>query len=153
MPAHDKDPLARGTLWGLTLSHGPGHIFRSIYEATALGTRNLLEDAEQHGFAIGRLFAGGGGAKSQLWMQIHADVLGRPIHLPRESEACALGSAIVASVHCGHYADFAEAAKHMVKIDRIVEPRAEYKQVYDDLYGRYQETYKVLRPLMHAQVK
>jgi sugar (pentulose or hexulose) kinase len=73
--------------------------------------------------------------------------------LPRESEACALGSALVASVHCGHYANFAEAAKHMVKIDRIVEPRAENQKVYEDLYGRYQETYRVLRPLMRAQVK
>lgn len=146
-----KDPLARGTLWGLTLSHGPGHVFRSIYEATALGTRNIVEDAEKYGFEVRRLFAGGGGAKSELWLQIHADVLGRPIHLPRESEACALGSALVAAVHCGHYRDLAEAAGRMVKIERVVEPRRDVKGVYDDLYGRYLETYRVLRPLMHAQ--
>ncbi len=85
-----KDPRARGVLWGLTLSHGPGHVFRSIYEATAYGTRHILEDLESHGFRVGRLFAGGGGAKSRLWVQIHADVLGRPIQLPRDGEACAL---------------------------------------------------------------
>src|SRR6266478_929993 len=56
-----KDPRARGTLWGLTLSHGPGHVFRAIYEATAFGTRHILEDVAGHGFALGRLFAGGGG--------------------------------------------------------------------------------------------
>src|SRR5438128_6697610 len=82
-----KDPRARGTLWGLTLSHGPGHVFRAIYEATAFGTRHILEDVTKHGLKIDRIFAGGGGAKSKLWLQIQADVLGRPIHVPREAEA------------------------------------------------------------------
>jgi ribulose kinase len=145
-----KDARARGALWGLTLAHGPGHVFRSIYEATAFGTRHILEDLEAHGFAVGRLFAGGGGAKSRLWLQIHADVLGRPIHLPRESEACALGSALVAAVHAGHFADFNEAARHMVQIAQVVEPREENRRVYDDQYGKYVATYPALRPLMHA---
>jgi ribulose kinase len=57
-----KDPRARGVLWGLSLSHGPGHILRSIYEATAFGTRHILEDLATHGFVGKRLFAGGGGA-------------------------------------------------------------------------------------------
>jgi FGGY-family pentulose kinase len=145
-----KDPRARGTLWGLTLSHGPGHVFRSIYEATAFGTRHILEDLASFGFTVERLFAGGGGAKSRLWLQIHADVLGRPIHLPRESEACALGSALVAAVHCGHYRDLSEAAKLMVQIADVIEPRTENRHAYDEAYGRYLATYQALRPLMHA---
>src|SRR5581483_6309818 len=148
-----KDPRARGTLWGLTLSHGPGHIFRSIYEATAFGTRHILEDVAAHGFTAERLFAGGGGAKSRLWMQIHADVLGQPIHLPRESEACALGSAMAAAVHSGHYADFADAARNMVQIAEVVEPKAEHRAAYDDCYAQYLATYPALRALMHAQAK
>jgi ribulose kinase len=144
-----KDPRARGTLWGLTLSHGPGHIFRSIYEATAFGTRHILEDLEAHGFAVSRLFAGGGGARSRLWLQIHADVLGRPISLPREAEACALGSALVAAVHCGHYADLAEAARQMVQIADVIEPQAEHKRTYDYYYAKYVATYPALRDLMH----
>jgi FGGY-family pentulose kinase len=145
-----KDPRARGTLWGLTLSHGPGHVFRSIYEATAFGTRHILEDLETHGFTVGRIFAGGGGAKSRLWLQIHADILGRSVHLPRESEACALGSALVAAVHCGHYPNLDEAARHMVQIAGVVEPRSENKHVYDYHYAKYVETYPALRALMHA---
>lgn len=145
-----KDPRARGTLWGLTLSHGPGHVFRSIYEATALGTRHILEDLAGFGFTVGRLFAGGGGAKSRLWLQIHADVLGRPIHLPRDSEACALGAALVAAVHCGHYRDLHEAAGRMVQIADVIEPQARHRAAYDEAYGRYLATYQALRPLMHA---
>jgi FGGY-family pentulose kinase len=146
-----KDPLARGAWWGLTLSHGPGHVFRSIYEATAFGTRHILEDLENHGFMVARLFAGGGGAKSRLWVQIHADVLGRPVLLPAEGEACALGSALVAAVHAGHYPDLDEAARRMVRVAGVVEPRGENRAVYDACYGRYRATYPALRALMHGK--
>jgi FGGY-family pentulose kinase len=144
-----KDPRARGTLWGLTLSHGPGHIFRSIYEATAFGTRHILEDAERHGLAIHRIFAGGGGARSRLWLQIHADVLGRQIFVPRESEACALGAGLVAAVHSGHYGEFAEAAREMVQIGSVIEPQTDHKRAYDYYYDKYVATYPALRELMH----
>jgi FGGY-family pentulose kinase len=145
-----KDPRARGVLWGLTLSHGPGHVFRSIYEGTAFGTRHILEDLEGHGFRVARLFAGGGGAKSRLWLQIHADVLGRPLHLPRDPEACALGSALVAAVHTGYYPDLAEAARRMVQMAEVIEPRAEHRAAYDDYYAKYVATYPAMRPLLHA---
>jgi FGGY-family pentulose kinase len=146
-----KDPRARGTLWGLTLSHGAGHLVRAIYEATALGTRHLLEDAARFGLSIERIFAGGGGAQSQLWMQIHADVLGQPIYLSQDPQACALGSAIVAATHAGLWDDLESAARAMVKIDRTIEPNRAHRTVYDNLFGEYQATYDALRPLMHAR--
>jgi ribulose kinase len=148
-----KDPRARGSWWGLTLAHGPGHVFRSIYEATAFGTRHILEDLEQHGFTVDRLFAGGGGARSRLWMQIHADVLGRPIHLPRESEACSLGAALVAAVHSGHYRDLTEAVGRMVQFAEVIEPAHANHRIYDRCYPKYLATYAALRDLMHAAVE
>lgn len=146
-----KDPLARGAFWGLTLAHGPGHIFRSIYEATALGTRDILEDLAQHGYHVKRLFAGGGGAKSRLWLQIHADVLGVPIHVPVDSEACCLGSAQVAAVHAGRYANVDEAGRAMVRMAVTVTPDRSTKPAYDDAFGRYRETYAALVDLMHGK--
>jgi FGGY-family pentulose kinase len=145
-----KDPLARGAFWGLTLAHGPGHVFRSIYEATAYGTRHILEDLQSHGFTVRRLFAGGGGAKSRLWVQIHADVLGAPVALPREAEACALGSAVAAAVHTGHYPDLGTAVKEMVRIAEVVEPRPQTRDAYAAGYARYRATYPALRELMHG---
>jgi FGGY-family pentulose kinase len=145
-----KDPRARGVLWGLTLAHGPGHIFRSIYEATAYGTRHILEDVARHGLHITRLFAGGGGAKSRLWLQIHADILGKPIQVPRESEACALGAALVAAVHSGHYPDLDSAARAMVQIGTVIEPRGALQRIYDYWYDKYLATFPALRSLMHA---
>src|SRR5262249_18886340 len=144
-----KDPRARGAFWGLSLSHNAGHIFRSIYEGTAFGTRHIIEDLQGHGFKLNRLIAGGGGAKSRVWLQIHADILGRPIYLPRESEACALGSALVAAVHSGHYSNLDQAAKKMVQIASVVEPNAANTEVYDGHYARYLATYPALKELLH----
>ena len=144
-----KDPRARGAIWGLSLSHGPGHVFRAIYEGTAFGTRHILEDAAQHGFEVGRIFAGGGGAKSRLWLQIHADVCQMPIYLTRETESCALGSAMTAAVRCGLYASLEEAAEKMVTVDTVIEPSLEQRDVYNDRFQEYLATYEQLKQLMH----
>ncbi len=139
-----KNPYARGAIAGLTLAHGPGHIFRALYEGTACGTRHILEDASAHGLKVHRVFFGGGGARSNLWLQIHADILQKPIYLTRDPESCALGAAMAASIAAGVYPDFDAAAQSMVAIDRVVEPNRENAAVYDDLFGRYVQTYHAL---------
>lgn len=136
-----KNPQARGAIAGLSLSHGPGHVFRALYEATACGTRHIIEDACRHGLTVDRVFVGGGGAKSRVWLQIHADVLQRPIHLTRETESCALGSAMAAALAAGAFPDFDAAARAMVAIERVVTPRPENAGVYDELFTRYVELY------------
>jgi FGGY-family pentulose kinase len=139
-----KNPQARGAIAGLSLAHGPGHVFRAIYEATACGTRHILEDAKAHGLNVERIFVGGGGARSALWLQIHADILKQPVHLARESEACALGSAMAASIAAGIYPDFDAAARAMVAIERLVEPISANADVYDELFERYVGLYQRL---------
>ncbi len=139
-----KNPHARGAIVGLSLSHGPGHVFRALYEATALGTRHILEDASAHGLKIERVFVGGGGAKSPLWLQIHADALQRPIHLTRETESCALGAAMAAALAAGAFPDFHSAAEAMVAVERVIEPDPANAEVYDKLFERYVETYRAI---------
>lgn len=139
-----KNPRARGVIAGLSLAHGPGHLFRALYEATACGTRHILEDAAAHGLEVERIVLGGGGARSPVWLQIHADVLGRPIYLTREVESCALGAAMSAAVSAGLYPDFDRAAQAMVAIERTIEPNPAHRGVYDDLFGRYVKTYEAL---------
>ncbi len=139
-----KNPGARGAIVGLSLAHGPGHLFRALYEATACGTRHILEDAQKHGLSVDRVFLGGGGARSALWLQIHADVLNRPIHLTRETESCALGAAMSAAVGAGLFPDFDAAARAMVAIERVIPPNPENIPVYDELFGRYVATYHAL---------
>ena len=139
-----KNPRARGAITGLSLGHGSGHIIRAIYEATACGTLHILEDAARHGLEVSRIFMGGGGVKSQLWCQIHADVLGQPIHIPREAEACALGAGMAAAVAAGLMPDWETAAKQMVAIERVVEPNLSYRDIYDALFDRYVKLYGAL---------
>jgi len=139
-----KNPQARGAISGLSLGHGPGHVFRAIYEATACGTRHILEDASAHGLKVERIFLGGGGARSAVWLQIHADILKKPVHLARESEACALGSAMAAALAAGVYGDFDQAARAMVAIETTVEPDPANAGVYDDLFARYVDLYRRL---------
>lgn len=140
-----KDPLSRGTWWGLTLSHGPGHLLRSIYEGTAYGTKAILDDLASHGLTISQLIAGGGGVKSRLWLQIHADVCGVPLSIPAETEACALGSAIIAAVHAGRFATLEDAAQSMVRLEAVIEPNGQNAGVYGEGYERYGKLYGALR--------
>jgi FGGY-family pentulose kinase len=139
-----KNPQARGCIAGLSLAHGPGHIVRGIYEATACGTRHILEDIGAHGLRVERIFLGGGGARSALWLQIHADLLKKPIHLTKETESCALGSAMAAALAAGVYRDFDEAACAMVSTLAVVEPNPAHGPVYDELFNRYVGLYSRL---------
>jgi FGGY-family pentulose kinase len=139
-----KNPAARGAITGLSLAHGPGHIVRAIYEATACGTRHILENASAHGLKVERIFLGGGGARSPLWLQIHADLLKKPIHVPRETESCALGSAMAAALAAGVFTDFDEAARAMVAIETEIEPDPDRAGIYDELFERYVNLYSRL---------
>lgn len=148
-----KDPLARGTVIGLTLKHGLPHLYRAIYEGICLGTRQILEDMGAHGFQLERIVAGGGGAKSRLWTQIQSDVLGRPIHLPRDKETMALGAAIWASLGAAIFQSYAEAIGRMVHIERTVHPVPGRRELYDRAYSQYVDLYPAVRPLMHTLAK
>ena len=102
-----------------------------------------------HGLEIKRLFAGGGGAKSRFWIQIHADVLGMPVLLPREPEACASVRRWSRRSTPAGSRIWTEAAREMVRIAEVVEPRPETRAAYDEGYARYRATYPALRELMH----
>lgn len=145
-----RDPLARGAIWGLSLRHGPAHIFRAIYEGTAYGTRHILENLAEHGFKTAEMYACGGGAKSRVWLQIHADVCGLPIFLTAVPEATTLGSAVAAAVGAGLHPDLVQASEKMVKVTEKISPDAARREEYDFYYRQYVETYPRMAPLMHA---
>jgi FGGY-family pentulose kinase len=148
-----KDPLARGTVIGLTLKHGLPHLYRAVYEGICFGTRQILEDMVAHGFRLERIYAGGGGAKSRLWTQIQADVLGQPIHLPRDKETMALGAAIWAGLGSGIFRSYQEAIRRMVHIERAVAPVVERREIYESLYRQYVDLYPAVRSAMHNLAK
>jgi FGGY-family pentulose kinase len=147
------DPLARGMMWGLSLSHGPGHVFRAIMEGICYGTEHVFRTMRGHGFRPTETVVAGGPTKSELWMQMHADVSNLPISLTREGEGAVLGSAMLAAVGAGVYPDIQTAVQNMVHTERTIEPDPERHEEYRFYVDRYIETYPRMRELMHKTVR
>ncbi len=139
------DPWSRGVIRGLTLGHGPAHVYRAILEGVALGTEVILRKMKEEGVRIERIIACGGATQSPLWMQIHADVSGMPITIPEEQQAVTLGSAIAAAVAAGLHPELAAAASAMVRVRTVVEPVPQAHARYAQLVGQYTETYESLK--------
>ena len=128
-----------GMILGLTLRTKPEEIYRALIEATAFGTRMILEQYEQNGIEIKRACAAGGIAqKDEMMMQIYADVLGKEIGIAASSQAGALGSAIYAAVAAGVYGIVSEAAKALAKKSmKTYQPNAKNQEAYSKLYAEY----------------
>jgi ribulokinase len=146
------DANSRGVMMGLTLKHGPEHIFRAVMEGIAFGTELIFKTMRNVGFEPEHVVIAGGATRSDMFMQIHADVAGIPIHLTEVADAPALGSAILAAVGAGDYPDIPTAANAMVRFSRSIEPSAERHERYGELFQIYERLYPQLVDLMHKQV-
>ena len=133
------DAELSGLIVGLTLATRPPDIYRALLEATAYGTRLIIETLEASGVPVTRLIAAGGlPAKNPLMMQIYADVLRRELYVLKSEQGPALGSAMHAAVAAGVYADIGQAAAHMGGLSStIYHPIAEHADTYDRLYADY----------------
>ncbi len=132
-----------GVIVGCTLLTKPEEIYRALIEATAYGTRMIIETFEEHGIPIYELYAAGGIAeKDPFMMQIYADVTNREIRISGSPQAPALGSAMFGAVAAGKerggYDSIVEAAKVMAKVkDTVYRPIPENVKMYDRLYAEY----------------
>ena len=123
---------------GATLATRPEHHYRALLEATAFGTRVIVEAFREAGVQVTELVVAGGLLKNALLMQIYADVLDLPLSTIESAQGPALGSAIHAAVAAGAFPDVAEAAKAMGHVDRAVyRPVPANVAAYDELYAEY----------------
>ena len=143
-PLHD--PNARGTIVGLGLHHGLPHVWRAALESVAFGFRHHTEVFAEMGLSIGRVLACDGGAASDLWLQITADVLGRPVQRLLNHPGSCLGAAFVAGMGVGALDDWG-AITDYVRPERSFEPDPEAARVYDDAYAIYRDLYRRLETL------
>ncbi len=143
-PIHD--PAARGTLVGLGLHHGTGHLWRAALEAVCLGFRHHLEVARDIGYPVTRVIASDGGTKSRFWMQMAASVLGMPVQLLAGHPGSCLGAAYVAAMGIGALPDWQQMDRFVSPAD-IIEPDAAAMPVYDEVYGTYRAIYESLKPV------
>lgn len=132
-----------GMILGMTLQTKPEEIYRALIEATAYGTRMIIETFRESGVAIDEFYASGGiSQKDPMTMQIYADVINMPIKIAGSDQGPALGSAIFASVAAGKdkggYDSVYEAARVMGKVkDKIYYPVEENVKTYDKLFSEY----------------
>lgn len=132
-----------GLLIGATLATKPEEIYRALIEATAFGTRVIVEALESNGVPVGELVACGGlPEKNKLLMQIYADVTGREFKMVASQQASALGSAMFGAVaagkEAGGYDSIFEAARTMAALkDETFKPIPEHQQVYNQLFAEY----------------
>ncbi|MEV6805023.1 ribulokinase [Streptomyces sp. NPDC051132] len=127
-----------GVIVGLTLATRPEDVYRAMLEATAFGTRVIVEALEGGGVPVSEFIVAGGLAKNELLMQIYADVLRRPVSLAASKQGPALGSAIHAAVAAGAYPDVRTATAAMGRLERAVYvPDPSRADAYDALFAEY----------------
>ncbi len=127
-----------GVLVGMTLATRPEDIYRALIEATAFGTRKIIEAFEDAGVSVSELVATGGLLDNPTLMQIYSDVVNRPIGILESDQGPSLGSAIHAAVAAGIYEDVDKAAARMGKVRRdAYSPDRKRAQAYDRLYAVY----------------
>jgi xylulokinase len=138
------DTSIRASFINLSLEHGRDHMLRAIYEGVAYNLRWLLDVAAGAGFDCDPLRAIGGGAKSDVWMQIIADVTRRRVEaVENPQEAGAMGCALAAAVAVGEYGSFKEIKK-AVRIRKSFVPHEDCCRVYDELYAMFRRIYPSL---------
>lgn len=131
-------PYRRGAILGLDGSHGPHHVYRSVLEGIVLTMYGHVTAMEQAlGRVADRLVVSGGGSRSDLMMQIVADVFGRPAERPERSDAAGLGAAICAAVGAGVHPDFETAVKAMARSGDVFRPDAAAHRRYGEVWSVY----------------
>jgi len=138
---------ARGCFYGLTPSHGAGHLARAALEGTAFGLKDVVDRLKEMGVAADRIRLLGGGARSRLWAQIRADVTGLPVERSAVADSSAVGAALLAAVARGQGSDLAAAASAIGTIAETIEPDRAIGADYDDAYARYRRLFESLKPM------
>lgn len=138
------DPTARGAFVGLTVRHELGHMARAVMEGVAFGLRDSVELMAAE-MPLGEVRVSGGGASSELWLRIIADVLDRPVRVVGTAESAAHGAAMLAATGAGAFVSVAEATAAAVAVGDPIEPSAD-AAAYSELYPIYRKLYPALRP-------
>ncbi len=144
------DPLARGAFVGLTVRHTLPHMTRAVLEGVSYGLRDSFELMLNAGLPeISQVRVTGGGAKSALWRQILADVLGTELVTVNSEEGAAYGAALLAATGTGVFPDIESACKSTISITGRTSPGPD-QAAYQKNYPLYRELYPALKPTFNA---
>lgn len=141
------DPRARGAWFGLRETHGLGALVRSIMEGVAYEVGACVDLLEGMGVSQREVVAVGGGARSPVWVQILADVLGLPVAVPRQTDAASLGAALLAAAAVGRVRDVEGEARSRNPADAVYVPDSAARARYRHMWRVYDRLYELLRPI------
>jgi len=145
------DPSAKGVFYGLTLKHTKAHFVRAIMESVAYMLKKNLDIVEELGVTVTGIRSMGGGARSELWLKIKADVLQKPVTAVKVEEAACLGAALMAAVAAGFFSTLEEGVSRMVRLGETIEPSSDHYGVYQERYAQYLELYERLSPMFRQR--
>jgi len=145
------DPLARGSWVGLTTRHTRAHLTRAVLEGVAFGFKDMFSLMQDVGLGeIDEVRVSGGGAKSNLWRQILADVLESELVTVNTTEGAAYGAALLAGVAAGVWPNVDRACAQTIRVSDRVTPNETNTARYAEMYRQYQSLYPALRTVSHS---
>jgi len=144
------DNGSKAAILGLTLEHTSADIYKALMEGVTYEIMTNIEHLESFGINLDKLFATGGGASSDVWLQIKADVLNRPIAALSAKEAGAAGTCMMACVATGIFKDLYEAKEVFVKEKKTFMPNQDNVKKYQKIYGAYKKIYDAVRPIISS---
>ena len=145
-PLHD--PKARGVLFGLSLKHTRGDVYRAILESVGFGIRHNIEMMQDEGLNPARILAVGGGTQNDLWLQLVADIVDVEIAVPQQLIGACYGDAFMAAVGTGLCEDLTEITS-WVNYKKIVRPNLKSHKQYAVNYNIFRALYNSTQTLMH----
>ncbi len=140
-----NDPDARGAFVGMTLTTERGHLFRAVLESIAFGFRHHLDVFAELGLVPRRARVTNGGARSRLWKQVTADILGLPLETLRSHPGSALGAAFAAGIGVGTFTSWHEIER-FVEVGEVVTPHPDAR--YERAYHQYRGLYPALKQVL-----
>lgn len=142
------DNQALGGIFGLTLQTSKYDIYQSILEGITYEMKYNLECLKEAGITTKVMKVLGGGAQSNVWLQMKADIFGIPVERPIIKEASSLGAAMLCFKAAKLYDTLDEVSTNLVKTDKIYYPRNEYYKKYNEIYEKYKKAYKAMKNVM-----
>jgi xylulokinase len=144
------DGNSRGAILGLKLGTTKKEIVKALIEGTGFEMKQNLRALGDSDLTFTQIRSTGGGAKSKVWNQLKADMLGVPMVTLQTSEGGALGTAILAGVATGVYGSIDEAVTNLIREQDHFEPRPEMVERYDERFEIYKKLYPILKDVNHA---
>jgi xylulokinase len=138
---------ARGCSYGLTPSHGRPHLARAVLEGCAFAMRDVADRLRGMGADIRSLLLLGGGARSRVWGQMRADLMGLPAVVPQRVDSSPVGAAMLAAVAADLVDDLGSAAALLREPVTLLSPSPATRGAYEDAYGRYRRLFQSVKPM------